>query len=339
MASKSSLSDVRALTSFEASINVQPNTQPYEYRALTKHARMSKNWPVAYGGYVQAWSINAAAATVPAGYGLFNFSGIFLSPVSTTEHLSLSVSDVRRTRTFHTRSVIAHQLAPTGGEKTVFTALVDFINDKEPESMNYCVPPKLQYTSAEACPKYREHLLDRVSKGTLSQELYDGFMVALSNFYQIIDQRYCPEGILFQNVFGIDSSARTTQDDKPITEKTSAYWVRSLESFSQHADGNAMHKAALTFLLDGSTSTIPLQHSLRSFLSTQACSSLDVSVRFRSSKFRMDQWILIELYTEAAGEGRTIPNAKAWTEQGELIATASQNCILRFGPGEPQVKL
>ncbi|KAF4549495.1 Hypothetical protein D9617_21g097160 [Elsinoe fawcettii] len=327
------------LTTLEALISATSTEDPAIFKSISKGVRTGNAQPVAYGGYAQALCVNAAAATCPTGFSLYNFAGIYLGPISTTQHVSLTVNDIRRTRTFHTRSVTISQVSPKGEKRDTFTAIVDFIHSAEPESMTYYVSPRIPYTPADACPDYRDHLQARLAEGSLTKQHLAIYYTMFGAFAPIMEQRFCPEGVGYQNLWGVDRKAKTTQDDRHITAKTTAWWVRSRHRFEGHPDGDAMHKAALCFVMDAGTSFIPLTHSGRFFDSTTACSSLDVSVRFRSSRFRLDEWMLLELYTEAGGEGRTMPVMKAWTETGELVASASQNCIMRFRPDVPRVKL
>lgn len=339
MSGKSLLPGEDPLTTFENLIRVRSTESKDSFTSFSKGIRAGNPQPVAYGGYVQALCVNAAAATLPEGFSHHGFQGTYLGPTSTTIPVRLVVQRLRSTRTFQTRLVHAYQRTSNSEERATFFAIVDFISAREPDSLIYYASPRLSYTPANQCPDYREHLAARVQQGTLKPEIYNTFLDSFSSFLPIFEQRFCPEGVGFQNLWGIDRTAKTSQDAVPMAAKSTAWWVKSKVAFTDHPDGSAMHKAALVFWLDAATSFIPLTHSHRFWDSTTACSSLDVSVRFRSSKFRADEWILIEMCTEGGGEGRTIAVGKAWNEDGELIATATQNCILRLKEGLAAARL
>lgn len=213
------------------------------------------------------------------------------------------------------------------------------MSDTEPEGLSYAIGPRMTYSPASRCPDFREHLQKRVAEGTLPPAHFDAYKRTLDSFHGILEQRLCPEGLGFQNVWGIDGQAASSQDERRVTERTTAWWIRSAHPFSHGADDHNFHRAAVAYLLDAGMGFIPLTHTGRFLDVAEAASSLDVNVRFRGPAFSVTQWILIELHSEAAGHGRTLQVGRVWTEEGDLIAIASQTCILRFKDRKTTIKL
>jgi acyl-coenzyme A thioesterase 1/2/4 len=62
--------------------------------------------------------------------------------------------------------------------------------------------------------------------------------------------------------------------------------------------------------------------------------SLDHSIYFHNPRaFRADEWMLIEMESPWAGEGRGLAIQKIWSQDGTLIATCTQEvCGLLFSP-------
>lgn len=58
--------------------------------------------------------------------------------------------------------------------------------------------------------------------------------------------------------------------------------------------------------------------------------SLDHSIYFHNPRaFRADEWMLIEMESPWAGEGRGLALQKIWSQDGTLIATCTQEvCLL-----------
>jgi acyl-CoA thioesterase II len=105
---------------------------------------------------------------------------------------------------------------------------------------------------------------------------------------------------------------------------TVAFWAR-------RRDGGAHTPAVLAFIAD----MVPVAVA-RAAGKLGAGSSLDNSMRFHGGVADTD-WVLIELHGELAHGGFGHGSLRAWTEEGELIATGSQTASMRFlfDLGEP----
>lgn len=60
--------------------------------------------------------------------------------------------------------------------------------------------------------------------------------------------------------------------------------------------------------------------------------SLDHAIWFHD-RFRVDEWLLYALDSPAAGHGRTIGRGLVFTQDGRLVATATQEGLIRMPPG------
>jgi acyl-CoA thioesterase len=61
-------------------------------------------------------------------------------------------------------------------------------------------------------------------------------------------------------------------------------------------------------------------------------SSLDFALRI-FTKIDMNEWTLRERRTTRAGGSRSYTEGRLWNEKGELLASMTQQCILRLRPG------
>jgi len=148
-------------------------------------------------------------------------------------------------------------------------------------------------------------------------------MFAMSDTY--FEARQCLAGVSGQNLMGLAPRLATTQDDRPIAEKTSAEWVRTRKSLSSEAE----NAAALAFIMDGALSFLPLNLDHKGFMDAGPCSTLDFALRLFVPRVEMGAWHLRERRTVAAGGGRTFSEGRIWDEKGVMVGSMTQSCILR----------
>ena len=89
-----------------------------------------------------------------------------------------------------------------------------------------------------------------------------------------------------------------------------------------------LHAALCVFALDGVLAFAPVSINNRMMFETSNASSLDFAVRFHSDVVDMSKWHLREVRTLAGGWSRTFSEALLWDEDGRLIASTTQQCIL-----------
>jgi acyl-CoA thioesterase len=87
--------------------------------------------------------------------------------------------------------------------------------------------------------------------------------------------------------------------------------------------------ASLGFLMDGMLSFLPLIHNHLSFDDVAACSTLDFALRVFSPRIDMNHWHLREVISHHAGHGRSYSESRLWDEQGSLVASMTQQAIIR----------
>jgi acyl-CoA thioesterase len=89
--------------------------------------------------------------------------------------------------------------------------------------------------------------------------------------------------------------------------------------------------STMGFLMDSFLAFCPLVFTHRGFFDAGASGSLDFALRFfeRSDKVDFNKWHLREVVTVAGAEGRTYSEARMWDESGKMIASMTQQCILR----------
>jgi acyl-CoA thioesterase II len=280
---------------------------------------------IAYGGHTLAVAVKAAANSVPANYRLYSLVGQYLGPALTDRVLKTTIREIRQTRTFATRLVEVSQKTDLREERACVIALVDFQVPEVASLLEYHVKPMRLYThhsKLEDGPTQRQRQVD---EGKVPQALKDAFEIAFGLMQRFFETKPCPEGVFAQNMNGILKKESTTQDGLSTPEKSTADWVKTHETLSDHA-GNM---AALAFLLDGAVGFVGLGFNNMFFDDAGAASSLDFAMRVFDNEIDMGKWHLKELITPVAAEGRTFAEARLWREDGACVAHMTQQTILR----------
>jgi len=270
-------------------------------------------------------AINAAYQTTKPGYHCYSIMGNFLGPALTDRKVYCTVRSYRDTRTFASRQVEVSQKQDDGTYRPCLILLAEFQVQESATMMSYSAPPSLKYTSHEDCPTRDEDLDTLVKEGKVSQKMVDVFKTVFGLMARFWELRSPPESILAQNLYGMVKHTKTAQDHLPLTSKASAEWVRSKSKLSTEAE----NVSALSFYMDGALSFIPLSFSHMFLQDAGACSTLDFALRIFSNKVDMNQWHVKEMKTITGAEGRTYSESQIWDQQGNMIASMTQQSIMR----------
>ncbi|KIW31226.1 acyl-CoA thioesterase II [Cladophialophora immunda] len=302
-------------------------TGPDEFISLFPPARGGNQLPIAYGGCTIGVGVHAAFRTVKPGYNLYSVLGHFLGPSRTDQRLTCRVQRLRDTRTFATRRVEISQSLPNGEQRLCMTLQADF-HVSEPAMMEYSAPPETRYSDVSQCPSVDKIAEELVSKGYITEEAARSYRTATSILLTFFENRFCPEGIWGQTLGGLAKQIRTTQDHLPITSKTSGDWFRATQPLSSTAE----HLAALAFMMDAGPSFMPLIHNNKGMHDAGAASTLDFALRIFVNDVDTTRWHLRERMTRTAGVGRNYAESRLWDQNGRMVASMTQQCILRPKP-------
>lgn len=321
---------------------------PGQFRSKVNPGRMGNAKPIAYGGCTLGVAVRAAHEAVPRNHDLYSVVGHYLGPAATTEKLVCTVHDTRTTKSFSTRRVVVQQRqTPTQRMRTCMELMADF-HAQEPAApgMTYSAAPSQAY----AGPGRQSETPAVLRAGDLSAA--ETAAVARSRDVFALNERFletrpCREGVAAQNLNGVLAGRPTTQDARPLADRTAAEWVRHKRSSSHSGDGQeegesgllespADQAAALAFCLDGGLSFLPLTLDGGWLGDVGACSSLDFALRFLAPRPDFNAWHLRERRTVAGGAGRTYSEGRLWDEEGNLVAIMSQQSIMRPKPEKQQ---
>lgn len=297
---------------------------PGEYVSKVLPERMGNVLPIAYGGCTLGLATHAAYKTVKPAYSLYSLVGHFLGPASIKEKLHCTVYVTRDTRTFATRRVQVSQIQPDGKKRVCLELLADF-QVEEPALLTYSAPTSRTYSGPGQSRPIKEMAEAAVAAGQMSADESAKFLESWKLGETFFDTRFCPEGVSGQNLIGGLKNEKTTQDHLPITEKTTGDWIRTRAPLETQGE----KVAAVSFLLDQALSFMPLTHSHRWLSDSSACSTLDFALRLFVPSIDLNSWHLRERKTTAAGYSRTYTEARLWDEKGTLVASMTQQSIMR----------
>ncbi|KAK6850140.1 hypothetical protein PG995_013973 [Apiospora arundinis] len=314
---------------------------PGQFRSMFNPGRMGNAKPIAYGGCTLGVATRAAYMAVPPTHHLYSLVGHYHGPATTTEKLVCTVYNTRSTKSFSTRRVVVQQAQPISSKsnsgtgagqqmqlRTCMELIADFhVEEPAAPRMTYSAPPSRPYagpSDQSETPAVLESALSATEAAIVerSREVF-----ALNErFFQT---RPCREGVAAQNLNGLLRDRPTTQDALPLTDRTSAEWLRNREPDLRTPADQA---AALAFCLDGGLSFLPLSLDHAWLDEVSACSSLDFAMRLMDPHPDFNRWHLRERKTVAGGSGRTYSEGRMWDEEGNLIAIMSQQSIMRPNP-------
>lgn len=296
-----------------------------EYLSRGTPVRMGNARPIAYGGSTLGIAVSAAIATVPGTHRAFSILGHYLGPASTDHPLRCKVVRTRSTATFSTRRVEVRQAQPKDGSlRLVMEVIVDF-QVVEDALFTYNAKPHRGLIPLEESKPYAEVAEALRDGGKLSQELFEVGKAAFAANQRHFETRIPADSVSGQNFNGLAKTA-TSQDDLDITERGSSDWSRSRD------DGELNHGdqlAILAFFMDGGLSFLPLAHQSMFLHEAGACSSLDFALRVYQPALDMRKWHFRERNTTVAGHGRTYSESRLWDQDGNMVASMTQQSILR----------
>lgn len=347
-------------------------TSPTTFVSLSMSERMGNLAPFAFGGQMEldskirvrclrpdpagcvlALAVNAAHLNLPqspaAPLAIYSMLGHFLGPNKTDRHVKLVVEDVRTTRTFATRRVVVSQVQDDGSERSTLAVTLDFMATSPSSVLQYStIAPSLPHHST--VEPYLDSLDTRVAAGKLPATVASSFKTLFGLMYKMMDVKMPDQSAFGQNAWGLAKHEATSQDGLPLTSKRSAHWLRCkmdlaappLPSTGEDAEpisSQAANASMAAFALDYALAFIPLSFSNQFLSDVGACSTLDFALRFHSDVLDMRQWHIEEIRTVAGDHGRTYSEGALWGEDGKLVATMTQQSVLRPLPDQIESKL
>ncbi|MCO5585503.1 hypothetical protein L7F22_039436 [Adiantum nelumboides] len=336
-----------------------------QFESVEKPFALGNANRIAYGGFCVGVAIASAYQSLQksqlSSLNIYSVQASYLGPTTLDAPVRLEVTTLRETRTFSTRLIIVkqdqgHKDKNTGIPilRSTLAFLIDFVatkGDRTIKGMVYADQPAYKVTDHSALPTAQERQLQEVKAGRLDKGVMDAVNEMTEVVRDLYQQKMTPEGLLWDNLGGVLTENTTKQDERKTTEKVSYDWFKYLQenSSSNQSSPDILYppseraSAACFYglVLDGYLSFLPLVFSHRYLFDADACSSLDLSLRFHVDDLRPGLWNLREMRTIAGQDERTYSQSRLWqktsdrsnTKDGEeefkLIATMTQSSVMR----------
>ncbi|MFC9833764.1 acyl-CoA thioesterase [Rhodococcus sp. NPDC127530] len=263
---------------------------PDEFRGLCSEGSPGR----AFGGHIAAQALAAVQRTIREGRSVHSLHGYFLTRGRPDREVRYVVQRLRDGNSYDLRGVTAWQESDA-----IFTMTASF---------------KLPETDSS-----RHTLMPDVPAPELLDEIGSGSDRTWANL-----DRTSPVGRAVE----IRPIRAESHQAREPGESRRSLWIRFAENLrSSPAD----HDCALTFLSDlalARTAVIGHSPSTAQDPSTVFSTSLDHTIWFHRP-CQADQWMLYTQRSRVSGDGRGHTFGEIWSRQGELIATTTQEVVLR----------
>ena len=258
-------------------------------------------WDNVYGGHFLGQATAVAAASAGDDRRVHSLHGYFLRAGRAGQPIDYAVDVVRDGRSFSTRRVTASQ----NGGPANFELLVSFTVPEAGLSLAPAPPPGFADLPApESLPRYQELM---ASFETPPLPL-DWALKDRGIDMRIVNAPWSPDG--------------------PSENSGIRYWARAAGPLG---DDWGLHAAMFAYLSDDSVSdNVLVPFGVTWSTPDVLCVSLDHAL-WLHRPFRMDEWLFVDQEPLVAAGGRGLANAKVWTAAGELVATFTQEALMRVG--------
>jgi acyl-CoA thioesterase-2 len=249
-----------------------------------------------FGGQVLAQAIAAAFRTVEPAHELHSIHAYFLRAGDWNVPILYEVDRIRDGRSFTTRRVVAIQHG-----RAIFNMSSSW--QKREQGLSHALPMP-DVPPPEALRGDRE-VFEELTRSRPE--------VARFAFrFEAIDSRQ------------VERMSTTDEDEThPPYRHT---WLRTRQTLP---DDPEVHLAMLAYMSDlDFMSTAMLPHGRNQMRESVQGASLDHSLWFHRP-FRSDQWLLFAKESPNAGGARGFVRGQFFTRDGELVATAAQECLIR----------
>jgi acyl-CoA thioesterase-2 len=267
---------------------------------LFRGQSQNPGWGAVYGGQVLGQALSAAGQTVPKEREVHSLQAYFLRRGDVARPIVYEVDRIREGGSFTTRRVVAIQ-----GGQAIFNLAASF-QTLEPgfehqDAMPDVPPPESLPSDAER--------LERVA-------------------------HTIPEALLehLRRPRAFESRSTDPDEDPVAPAPRSARRTVWLRTKGELADDPALHRCLLAYASDnGFITTALLPHGVNWLTPGMQIASLDHVMWFHQP-FRLDDWLLYAMDSPAAHGARGLVHGRVFTRDGRLVASTSQEGLIRKHP-------
>lgn len=263
-------------------------------------------WHTVYGGQVLGQALSAAVQTVPSDRHVHSLHAYFLRTGDVTKPIVYDVDRIRDGGSFTTRRVVAIQSG-----KAIFNLAASFQVDEKGFEHHDVMPvvpkPDTLRTEQDLAKPHVHRFPDSMKPRAIGERPFE--------------HRPVPSGIEGEHdLFS------------PVKQPPSrSMWFRTV---ARLPDDPALHRYLLAYASDHALiTTALLPHGVTWMSGGMQVASLDHVMWFHQP-FRVDEWLLYVLDSPAAHGSRGLARGRVFTEDGRMVATVTQEGLLRRRPNK-----
>ncbi len=252
-----------------------------------------------FGGQVLGQALSAANATVEDRV-VHSLHAYFLRKGDQTSPIIYEVDRQRDGRSFTSRRVVAIQHG-----RPILNMAASFKVPEQGLEHQSSMPQVPAPESLKDVTEYRQQLLDRLPEGKL------------------------PRYLMHERPFEFRPVQLPQFIDPEPREARASIWFKAAGPLPDDGD---LHRAMLAYVSDYyliGTATRP--HGTSVFDNKLQLASLDHALWFQRS-FRVDEWLLYEIESPSAADGRGVSRGKIFSQDGRLVAVVAQEGVMRLWP-------
>lgn len=248
-----------------------------------------------FGGQVLGQAMMAACKTVERRLP-HSMHGYFLRPGDPAEKIEYRVDRIRDGGSFTTRRVLALQHG-----KEIFTLNASFQDDEEGFSHQFAMPQAVPVEELESELEIRRKI-----------------------------QEFIPEKVRAQAICDRPIEIRPVS---PLNyfrpEKREPYKQNWFKAIAEISDDQVLHRCLLAYASDfGLLGTSLLPHGVTYYSKGMQVASLDHAIWFHRD-FRVDDWLLYDMDSPSASQGRGFNRGNVYNQEGVLVASVCQEALIR----------
>ncbi len=246
-----------------------------------------------FGGEVMSQSISAAQQTVAEGYNLHSFHAYFMRAGEAGRAVIYDVENIRDGRSFLSRRVTARQHG-----HAIYSCQCSFQPQEEGMSHQHqtTLPP-----GPEGLKSDRD-LLNSTPNLPIKRT---NWPLEYRQTNPIWNQQ------------------------NPVSEPRNSMWIKAA---GEVPDDLPVHQQLLAFASDTHLLATSLRpHGVNFFSPNLRAATIDHSMWFHRP-FRIDEWVLYEVYSPWAGNGRGLNFGRIFDQKGNLVASTAQEGMIRIKP-------
>ncbi|KAE8139406.1 thioesterase-like superfamily-domain-containing protein [Aspergillus pseudotamarii] len=302
--------------SLKQQIAVEP-LRPGHFCSLENPTRLGSLSEYVFGGNTIAIAVNAAYQTVNHTYHLYSLCGHFIRPATTDRKLFCHVESIRDSKSFQTRQIRVSQAADDGANRLCLIAIADFHIEEPYSVVTYSIPPETESPSSTSRGKY----FTPPPNASKNRDLY-------RNLEHFLDMR-----AFLDNETSTENHKQDTRFNSP--PPAPPVIIKEMFRVPEPLGNEAEQMSVLAFYADKGLAYIPAIHNGYDLQQASACATLDFSLRVFVHSLNLGNWHMAEQKAIVAGNARAFSEGKIWNEDGHLVASMTQQTILRpsAGPG------